>query len=209
MENAYNKVFGKEGIKAGDFVKSAFGSLPMLVQNRSSEDESGVNLSSSQDHVQQSVQAEKVVKNESANNVPKEIKGKNSSGSRTGTESAQQSGWWFGFQRDNKKENNKAEGISNEEDIEGDYVKDVVQAMGHTLSSLGVDVEGLPFFDKASKEATNQLALEFQRKADAEYVESGLALLDGKGESNSKVTLQVLTPECFLNSRCILFKLLR
>lgn len=199
MENAYNKVFGKEGIKAGDFVKSAFGSLPMLVQDRSSEDESGVDLSSSQDHVHQSVQAEKAVKNEPDNNVPKEIKGKDSSGSGTGTESAQESGWWFGFQRDNKKENNKAECISNEEDIEGDYVKDVVQAMGHTLTSLGVDVEGLPFFDKASKEATNLLALEFQRKADAEYVESGLALLDGKGESNAKVNLQVLTPEFFLN----------
>lgn len=145
MENAYNKVFGKEGIKAGDFVKSAFGSLPMLVQNRSSEDESGVNISSSQHHVHQIVQEEKVVKNESDNTVAKEIKGKDYSGSGTGTESAQQSGWWLGFQRDDKKENNKAEGISNEEDVEGDYVKDVVQAMGHTLSSLGVDVEGLPF----------------------------------------------------------------
>lgn len=195
MEDAYNKVFGKEGIKAGEFVKSAFGSLPMLVQNRSSEDESGVDLS--QDHVHQSVGAEEVVKNESDNNVPKEIKGKDSGGSETGpgTENAPQSGWWFGFQRDNKVEHNNEDN----EDNEGDYVKDVVQAVSDTLSSLGVDVEGLPFFDKANKEATNLLALEFQSKADAEYVESGLALPDGKGESNSKVNLQILTPEILLN----------
>jgi hypothetical protein len=79
--------------------------------------------------------------------------------------------------------------VDPEQDGDGDYVGAVVQAVGQTLSSLGVDVGSLPFSDRntleADKKAINKLGSEFQGKAEADYVESGLAISSGQTAETS------------------------
>jgi hypothetical protein len=70
------------------------------------------------------------------------------------------------------------------EEVGDDYMRNVMQGVTQALRFLGVDTSsdtagGVPFLDQSSfdagQEATQQLSLELQMKADEEYVLSGLA----------------------------------
>jgi hypothetical protein len=70
------------------------------------------------------------------------------------------------------------------EEVGDDYMRNVMQGVTQALRFLGVDTTsdtagGVPFLDQSSfdagQEATRQLGLELQMKADEEYVLSGLA----------------------------------
>lgn len=191
---AYNKVFGEDGIKASDFVRSTLGSLSFLLN----DDEN-----SKPEEVQS---PEKLTSGTRQNEIAQGITSAKTDSTSDlivrGTTPSAQPFNWFGFGKaeqaadiEKEKEKEKENGDL-EDDHEGDYVGAVVQAVGRTLASIGVDVGSLPSFDrnalKADGEAIKKLSSEFQSKADADYVESGLALPNGQiTESPSENDSQV------------------
>lgn len=173
LEGVYNQVFGQDGIKAGDFVRSTLGSLQFLIE----EKEDGTPEDRAQSPKKLSSGAEKI---EIA--VGTKLKTSDSKGDRTGLGVRSTEPFnWFGFGK-TEQDINK-ESVELEQNNDSDYVRTVVQAVGQTLSSLGVDVGRLPSSDRktleADKHAINELGSEFQSKAEADYVESGLALPSG------------------------------
>jgi hypothetical protein len=186
VEGIYNKVFGQDGIKAGDFVRSTLGSLQFLIEdkdNNTSEEkaQSPKRLASEA--------GEHGIQDKSGIAASTTLKTTDLDTDRigSGTQSAQRFNW-FGFGKTEQKDSNKAN-VDPEQDGDGDYVGAVVQAVGQTLSSLGVDVGSLPFSDRntleADKKAINKLGSEFQGKAEADYVESGLAISSGQTAETS------------------------
>lgn len=164
VEGAYKKVFGEDGIRAGDFVRSTLGSLPFLLEDGTSEEK-----------VQLASEAGEDIQDKTDLNP--DLRVKDTQGPFN----------WFGFGQNERTDISKENG-GLEQDGEGDYVRTVVQAVGKTLASLGVDVGSLPVFDRnslqADGEAINKLSSELQSKAEAEYVENGLAIPSGQSAEN-------------------------
>ncbi|KAG0615812.1 hypothetical protein M758_5G068700 [Ceratodon purpureus] len=196
VEGVYNKVFGQDGIKAGEFVRSTLGSLPFLIEDN--EDNTS----------EEKAESLKRLASEAGENIT-EDKNEMTAGTTLKTSDSKidniNSGAlnaelfnWFGFGKNEQKVINM-ENVDLEQDSDGDYVSIVVQAVGQTLSSLGVDVGSLPFSDRktleADKNAIKKLGSEFQTKAEADYVESGLAMSSGKvAETSPKNDSQDLQP---------------
>lgn len=186
VEGVYNKVFGQDGIKAGDFVRSTLGSLQFLIEDK--EDNTSDEKAQSRRRLASEAGENNIEgKNEIAAGTTLETTDSNIDSIDSGALSAQLFNW-FGHGKTEQKDVNK-ENVDLEQDSDGDYVRAVVQAVGQTLSSLGVDVGSLPFSDRnaleAEKNAINKLGSEFQSKAEADYVESGLAISSGKNAETS------------------------
>ncbi|XP_024398281.1 uncharacterized protein [Physcomitrium patens] len=167
VEDAYKKIFGGDGIKASDFVRSTLGSLPFLLENEKD--------------VTPEIQLQKTLASEAKNN---NIQGNESTVDSSlkitdpNTAQTSQPFDWFGFGKPEQEVNK--ENLDHEHDDDGDYVRAVVQAVGKTLASIGVDVGSLAPLDKntlqAEGETIRKLGSEFQSKAEANYVDSGLAI---------------------------------
>lgn len=209
VEGIYNKVFGQDGIKAGDFVRSTLGSLQFLIEDKDN--------TTSEEKAQSpkklaSKAGEHGIQDKSGIAASTTLKTTDSDTDRigSGTESAQPFNW-FGFGQTEQKDSNQAN-VDPEQDGDGDYVGTVVQAVGQTLSSLGVDVGSLPFSDRntleADKKAINELGSEFQGKAEADYVESGLAISSGQtaetSPQNDPQDLQPMSEELQKASKSLL-----
>ena len=185
----YNKIFGQDGIKAGDFVRSALGSLPFLVQDK--EDiTSALKAQSPKKLASEAGENEIQDKNEIAAGTTLNTTDSNTDHTGSDTQSAHPFNWFgFGFGQTVQKNINKENVDLEQDNDDGDYVGAVVQAVGQTLSSLGVDVGSLPFSDRnnleADKKAINKIGSEFQSKAEADYVESGLAISIKQNEETS------------------------
>jgi len=183
----YKNIFGEDGIRAGDFVSSVLGSLPFLLKDKegnTSEEKVPIAL-------------------EAGLNDTRENNGITASGTTDLNTNLKDSGKpnkqpfdWFGFGKTEQTDISK-EDEDLEQGGEGDYVRTVVQAVGKTLASLGVDVGSVPALDKntlqADGEAIYKLSSEFQSKAEADYVENGLAIPSGQRtetsvENDSEVT---------------------
>jgi len=170
VEDVYKKIFGEDGIRAGDFVRSTLGSLPFLLEDKEdSISEEKVQLAS--EAGEKDTQSREELTTSTTTDLNTDL-------TVTGTPNPQSFNW-FGFGKTEQTDISKENGDL-EQDGEGDYVGTVVQAVRKTLASLGVDVESLPAFDKNTLQADGKdiykLSSEFQSKAEADYVESGLAI---------------------------------
>lgn len=167
VEGIYKNIFGEDGISAGDFVRSTLGSLPFLLEGKegnTSEEkvplalEAGLNDTQDNNGITASL----------ATDLKTDLKDSGTPNEQT----------------DVSKEDEEPE-----QDGVSDYVRTVVQAVGKTLASLGVDVGSIPAFDKntlqADGETIYKLSSEFQSKAEADYVENGLAIPSGQRTETS------------------------
>lgn len=176
MEGIYKSIFGEDGIRAGDFVSSILGSLPFLLEDKEDNTSEGkvpialeAGLNDTQDN--------NGITALGTTDLYTDLKD-------SGTPNEQPFGLGKTEQTDISKEDEDREA-----DGEGDYVRTVVQAVGKTLASLGVDVGSIPVFNKntfqADGEAIYKLSSEFQSKAEADYVENGLAIPSGQRTETS------------------------
>lgn len=194
MEGVYNKVFGEDGIKAGDFVRSTLGSLQFLLEDKE-ENTAEEKVQSSKKLFSEAGENDIEDENEIAADSTSKTTDLNTDLIVTDTQNAQPFDW-FGFGKTEQMDISKENGDLEQDDCEGDYVRTVVQAVGKTLASLGVDAGSLPSFDRnsfqADGEAINKLSSEFQSKAEADYVENGLAISNGQiTETAAENDLQV------------------
>lgn len=201
LQEAYKTVFGTEGIKVRDFVKSTLTSIPFLVQEGDADDEQTSVLSSEKlvfekGETMTAAGMQQGAVGASINDKKSQIAIKNGDSRRNEIGGSDQNvGDRFSSHIAKQEDLNK--GIKEgEEDKQGDPVSDVVQAVGQALASTGVKTAIVPFLERgtlqANREATKHLGLEFQRKAKAEYVESELARPEEQDKKSSpRATVKV------------------